>query len=155
MRTKRSAVLTGLVALGLAVMIGGAAAQQPAQGQAPPAGGRGRGLASLMTGKIEVGDTKNMNMSRIRFEAGARTNWHHHPLGQTLHVTAGCGWFRTKGEARVTIRAGDTVWIPPGEIHWHGATDTTTMTHIAIQERVGESHGTWLEPVADEDYLAG
>lgn len=91
----------------------------------------------------------------VTFLPAARTNWHHHPLGQTLHVTAGCGWFRTRGEARVAIRAGDTVWIPPGEIHWHGATDTTTMTHIAIQERDGESHATWLEPVTDEDYLAG
>ncbi|HYJ93374.1 MAG TPA: hypothetical protein VEV86_02085, partial [Vicinamibacterales bacterium] len=71
-------MLTGLVALGLAVMIGGAAAQQPPPGQAPPGAGRGRGLGAFMTGNIEVGDTKNMNMSRIRFAAGARTNWHIH-----------------------------------------------------------------------------
>lgn len=88
----------------------------------------------------------------VTFLPGGRTNWHHHPLGQTLHVTQGCGWFQTRGEARVTIRAGDTVWIAPGEEHWHGATSTTSMTHIAIQERDGEAHATWLEPVADTDY---
>jgi quercetin dioxygenase-like cupin family protein len=90
----------------------------------------------------------------VTFLPGARTNWHHHPLGQTLHVTAGCGWFQTRGEPRVTIRAGDTVTIPPGEVHWLGATDTTMMTHIAIQEREGEVMVTWLDPVADDDYLA-
>lgn len=88
----------------------------------------------------------------VTFEPGARTNWHSHPLGQTLHVTYGAGWFQTEGEARVTICAGDTVWIPPGEKHWHGATDTTIMTHIAVQERDGDSHATWMEPVTDEQY---
>jgi quercetin dioxygenase-like cupin family protein len=91
----------------------------------------------------------------VTFLPGARTNWHHHPFGQILHVISGCGWFQTKGEAKVIIRAGDTVSIPPGEVHWHGATDTTTMTHLAIQERDGEATATWLEPVADADYLAG
>lgn len=89
----------------------------------------------------------------VTFEPGARTNWHTHPLGQTLHVTQGTGWFRTEGGERVTIRAGDTVWIPPGEKHWHGATDSTTMTHLAVQEREGEGHATWMEPVSDADYL--
>lgn len=90
----------------------------------------------------------------VTFEPGARTNWHTHPLGQTLHVTHGCGWFQTEGEARVTIRAGDTISIPPGEKHWHGATDTTSMTHLAIQERDGDSHATWMEPVTDAQYLS-
>src|SRR5262245_29683259 len=85
MKTTRGVVLTGLVACGLAVMIGAAAAQQPAPPQTAPAGGgRGGGLASRMTGKIDIGDTKNMNMSRIRFEAGARTNWHLHSAAQLL-----------------------------------------------------------------------
>lgn len=90
----------------------------------------------------------------VTFLPGARTNWHTHPLGQTLHVVSGCGWFRTEGEAKVAIRAGDTVWIPPGERHWHGATDRTAMTHIAMQERDGDSAATWQEPVGDEDFAA-
>ena len=88
MKCTRGVVLTGLVSLGFVAMIAGAAAQQPAPGQAP-APGRGRGLASFMTGKIEVGDTKNMNMSRIRFDAGARTNWHLHSAPQLLLVEEG------------------------------------------------------------------
>lgn len=92
----------------------------------------------------------------VTFLPGARTNWHTHPLGQTLHVTAGSGWFRTDGEARIDIRAGDTVWIPPGERHWHGATDCTAMSHLAIHERHSDDgYVSWQEPVADEDYLAG
>ncbi|MEM0905919.1 MAG: cupin domain-containing protein [Pseudomonadota bacterium] len=90
----------------------------------------------------------------VTFLPGARTNWHHHPLGQTLYVTQGTGWFQTEGEDRIVIRAGDVIFIPPFEKHWHGATDTTTMSHVAMHERDGETHVTWLEPVADEDYLA-
>ena len=93
----------------------------------------------------------------VTFTPGGRTNWHEHPLGQTLYVTSGCGWYQTEGEARVTIRPGDVVWIPPGEKHWHGATDTTMMTHVAIAEFDAEAgtHNNWLEPVTDEQYLAG
>lgn len=91
----------------------------------------------------------------VTFLPGARTNWHAHPLGQTLHVVSGCGWFRTEGEAKVEIRAGDTVWVPPGERHWHGATDRTMMSHMAIQEREGGVSADWQEPVADEDYVGG
>lgn len=90
----------------------------------------------------------------VTFEPGARTNWHTHPLGQTLFVTAGCGWFQTEGEGRIEIRAGDTIWIPPHEKHWHGATATTAMTHIAFHERDGDNHVTWLEPVSEADYGA-
>lgn len=98
-------------------------------------------------------DPARVGSAVVTFLPGARTNWHHHPLGQTLHVTSGCGWFQTDGEGRVEIRAGDSIWIPPHEKHWHGATDTTAMTHVAIHERDGESHVTWLEPVTDTDYL--
>jgi len=89
----------------------------------------------------------------VTFLPGARTNWHTHPLGQTLHVTAGTGWFQTEGQSRVEIRAGDTVWIPPDEKHWHGATDATTMTHIAVQEKGPDGQSVWLEPVTDAQYL--
>ena len=149
MRTKRSAVLTGLVALGLAVMIGGASAQQPAQGQAPPAGGRGRGLASLMTGKIEVGDTKNMNMSRIRFEAGARTNWHIHSAGQLLLVEEGKGRLQEMGSAIVDIPAGQPVLTKPNVLHWHGA----APDQAALQFSVYSGTLEWKDAVTDEQYL--
>jgi quercetin dioxygenase-like cupin family protein len=88
----------------------------------------------------------------VTFEPGARTNWHTHPLGQTLIVTAGCGWIQKWGEAVEEIRPGDVVWIPPDVKHWHGATATTGMTHIAIQEKLNGSVGDWLEPVSEEQY---
>lgn len=88
----------------------------------------------------------------VAFEPGARTAWHTHPLGQTLIVTAGCGWVRREGEPVEEIRPGDVVWIPPGEKHWHGATATTAMTHIAIQEKLDGKAVDWLEKVADDEY---
>ena len=86
----------------------------------------------------------------VTFEPGARTNWHTHPLGQTLVVTAGCGLAQVWGEPIQTIRPGDVIWFPPGEKHWHGATATTAMTHIAIQEALDGKTAEWLEPVADD-----
>ena len=91
---------------------------------------------------------------RVTFEPGARTNWHTHPLGQTIIVTAGLGWARLEGDSRVEIRPGDIVSFPPGVRHWHGATDTTAMTHIAIAENVDGKRVDWAEPVDDEDYLS-
>ena len=88
----------------------------------------------------------------VTFEPGARTNWHTHPLGQTLIVTAGQGWVQSEDRARETINPGDVVWFLPGEKHWHGATATTAMTHVALQERQGGNTVTWLEPVNDEQY---
>ncbi len=88
----------------------------------------------------------------VTFEPGARTAWHTHPLGQTLIVTAGAGWVQRDGEARQDIRPGDVVWIPPGEKHWHGATATTAMTHIAIQEKLDGKMVEWLEQVSDAHY---
>lgn len=91
----------------------------------------------------------------VTFEPGARTNWHTHPLGQTLIVTAGLGWVQLEGQAVQEIRPGDIVWIAPGERHWHGATATTAMTHIAIAESENESSVEWMEPVTDEQFQAG
>jgi len=94
----------------------------------------------------------------VTFEPGARTAWHTHPLGQTLIVTAGCGWAqrwdeRSGGVGGIqVIRPGDVVWFPPGEKHWHGATATTAMTHIAVQEKLDGKTVDWMEHVSDEQY---
>jgi quercetin dioxygenase-like cupin family protein len=90
----------------------------------------------------------------VTFEPGARTAWHTHPLGQTLVVTSGCGWTQCWGEARQEIRAGDVIWCPPGTKHWHGATSTTAMTHIAILEKLDGKAVDWMEKVSEEQYLA-
>ena len=90
----------------------------------------------------------------VTFEPGARTAWHTHPLGQTIIVTSGVGWACMDGEAKVEIRPGDLVYFPPDARHWHGATDTTAMTHIAIAESVDGAHVHWEEHVSDEDYMA-
>jgi quercetin dioxygenase-like cupin family protein len=91
----------------------------------------------------------------VTFEPGARSAWHTHPLGQTLLVTSGCGWTQCEGGPRYEIRSGDVIWCPPNHRHWHGATATTAMTHIAIQEGVDGRFVEWKEHVTDEDYLAG
>ena len=91
----------------------------------------------------------------VTFEPGARTAWHKHPLGQMLIVTAGCGFVQSRGGPVVKIRPGDVVWCPPDEEHWHGATTTTGMTHIAIRESLDGKHIEWMEPVSDEQYAAG
>lgn len=93
-----------------------------------------------------------VSMALVTFEPGARTFWHTHPLGQTLIVTAGAGWVQYEGGPVETIRPGDAVWIPPGEKHWHGATATTAMSHIAIQEKLNGSLANWMENVTDEQY---
>jgi len=88
----------------------------------------------------------------VTFEPGARTAWHTHPLGQTLIITAGCGWAQRWGGAVEVIRPGDVVWFPPGEKHWHGATRTAAMTHIAVQEHLDGKAVDWLEQVSEEQY---
>ena len=88
----------------------------------------------------------------MTFEPGARTAWHTHPLGQHLVVTAGCGWVQREGGPVEEIRPGDVVWFPPNERHWHGASPTTAMTHIALQERLNGEVVTWMEKVTDEQY---
>jgi quercetin dioxygenase-like cupin family protein len=90
--------------------------------------------------------------ARVGFEPGARTAWHTHPLGQTLHVLSGVGLVQTKGGPIRQIRAGDTVWIPPGEVHWHGASAKNGMVHLAIQESLDGTHVTWMDKVTDAEY---
>ena len=92
--------------------------------------------------------------AQVTFEPGARTAWHTHPLGQTLIVTAGLGWAQREGGSIEEIRPGDVVWFAPGEKHWHGATPTTAMTHIAIGERQDGKVVDWMEHVNDADYHA-
>ena len=91
----------------------------------------------------------------VTFEPGARSAWHTHPLGQTLIVTAGCGWTQCEGEPIVEIRAGDVIWCPPGHKHWHRASATTAMTHIGIQEALDGVSVVWMEKVTDEQYQVG
>jgi quercetin dioxygenase-like cupin family protein len=90
--------------------------------------------------------------TRVAFEPGARTAWHTHPLGQTLYVVEGVGRVQSLGGPVREIRAGDTVWIPPGEKHWHGAAATNAMVHIAMQEAQDGSFATWMEQVTDAEY---
>lgn len=89
----------------------------------------------------------------VTFEPGARSAWHFHPLGQTLTVTAGTGWIQQAGGQKREIRAGDVIWTPPGVRHWHGATASGAMTHIAIQEYLDGKNVEWMEQVSDEQYL--
>ena len=93
-----------------------------------------------------------VSAASVTFEPGARTAWHTHPLGQTLIVTFGRGWAQRDGGPIEEIRPGDVVWFPPGEKHWHGATATTAMTHIAIQEALDGKAVEWLEKVSDAQY---
>jgi len=90
----------------------------------------------------------------VTFEPGARSAWHTHPLGQTLIVTSGCGWVQSEGQPKLEIRPGDVVWCPPNERHWHGATPTTPMTHIAIQEALDvRSSNGWKKSVTNNTKL--
>jgi quercetin dioxygenase-like cupin family protein len=120
-----------------------------------------RGPAEWFTGTVRIDplnaapEPSRVSCASVTFEPGARSNWHTHPFGQTLIVTAGCGWTQCEGEAIVEIRAGDVVWCPPHHKHWHGATPTTSMTHIAIQEALDGKAVEWMERVTDEQYLAG
>ena len=117
-----------------------------------------RGPAEWFTGTVRVDplfqapDPAFVQGASVTFEPGSRTAWHKHPLGQTLIVTAGCGWAQREGGPIEEIRPGDVVWIPPGEKHWHGATPSTAMSHIAIQERLDGKAVEWMEYVTDEQY---
>ena len=119
-----------------------------------------RGPAESFTGTvwqdpiIETPAPARLRCNRVSFEPGARTAWHTHPLGQTLHVVFGVGRVQAEGGPVREIRAGDTVWIPPGEKHWHGAGPNTRMVHIAMQEMLDGKAVTWLEHVTDAQYSA-
>ena len=116
------------------------------------------GSAEFFTGHVRIDplhqapDPARVVVVSVTFEPGARTAWHTHPLGQTLIVTAGCGRVQSLGGPVRTIRPGDAVWCPPGEKHWHGATPTTSMTHIAILEALDGKTVEWMEKVTDAEY---
>ena len=120
----------------------------------------GKGPAEYFTGTVridplfEAPDPARARGASVTFEPGARTAWHTHPLGQNLIVTAGCGWVQSEGGSKEEIQPGDVVWCPPKEKHWHGATPTTAMTHIAIQEQLDGKVVEWMEKVSDEEYRA-
>ena len=115
------------------------------------------GPSAWFTGAVRVEplfgpDPARVGGALVTFEPGARTAWHTHPLGQTLVVTTGSGWVQREGGAREEIEAGDVVWFPPGEKHWHGATASMAMSHIAIHEKLDGEVVDWLEPVTDGQY---
>lgn len=118
----------------------------------------GRGPAEWFAGTVRIDplfsapEPARVAGASVTFEPGARTVWHTHPLGQTLIVTFGSGWVQREGGPIEVIAPGDVVWFEPGEKHWHGATATTALTHIAIQEQLGGTAVTWLEQVTDEEY---
>ena len=120
----------------------------------------GKGPEEYFTGAVridplfEAPDPARARGASVTFEPGARSAWHTHPLGQTLIVTSGFGWVQSEGGSKVEIRPGDVVWCPPNEKHWHGATPTTAMTHIAIQEALDGKVVEWMEKVSDEQYQA-
>ena len=117
-----------------------------------------KGNSDWFTGAVRVDplfqapDPGRVSGGQVTFEPGARTAWHTHPLGQTLIVTAGLGWVQRDGGPIEEIRAGDTVWFAPGERHWHGASPTTAMTHIAIAEMLDGKAVEWMEHVTNEQY---
>ena len=118
----------------------------------------GVGPADWFTGRVridplfEAKDPARTLGASVTFEPGARTAWHAHPLGQTLIVTFGCGLAQRWGGPIEEIRPGDVVWFAPNEKHWHGATPTTAMTHIAIVEQLDGKSADWMEKVTDEEY---
>jgi quercetin dioxygenase-like cupin family protein len=118
----------------------------------------GKGPAEYFTGSVRVdapfqgSAPARVSGATVTFEPGARTAWHNHPLGQTLIVTSGCGWVHRAGGPIEEIRPGDIVWFPPGEKHWHGATPTSAMTHIAIVEQLDGKSADWMEKVSTEQY---
>ena len=101
---------------------------------------------------IEAPEPARVRALKVSFEPGARTAWHTHPLGQTLHIINGTGLVGLRNALPKIVNAGDTVWIPPNEEHWHGATPTNSMSHIALQEAMNGIVANWLEKVIDDDY---
>jgi quercetin dioxygenase-like cupin family protein len=117
-----------------------------------------KGPSDWFTGSVRVDtlftapEPARVQGASVTFEPGARTAWHTHPLGQTLIVTSGFGWAQREGGAREEIQPGDVVWFAPGEKHRHGATATSAMTHIAVQEKLDGKVVEWMEQVSDAEY---
>jgi len=120
-----------------------------------------KGPAEWFTGTVRIDplfqppDPARVNGATVTFEPGARTAWHTHPLGQTLLIMSGVGWVQREGGAIQEVRPGDVVWFPPYLKHWHGASPTNAMAHIAIQESLDGKNVEWMEKVTDDEYRAG
>jgi quercetin dioxygenase-like cupin family protein len=119
-----------------------------------------RGPEQFFSGRVRVdmlyqpqGPTR-ASVGAVTFEPGSRSAWHTHPLGQALIVTAGAGWVQEEGGTKIDMRQGDVIWCPPGIKHWHGATDTTSVTHLAVTEALDGKNVQWMEKVSDEQYTA-
>lgn len=126
-------------------------AEERTSARGPDRAYTGVGIAEFL---FQANDASPLTAAEISFEPGARTAWHNHPAGQYLIVTAGVGWVQARGEEKRVVRAGDVVWTPPGVFHWHGATATQGMRHLAVWEFVDGSGGELGEHVSDEEYLA-
>jgi quercetin dioxygenase-like cupin family protein len=119
-----------------------------------------KGPSEWFTGNVRIDKVfaapapARVGVAVVSFEPGARTNWHTHPLGQILLVTDGVGWTQCEDGPKTEIRPGDLIWCNCGRRHWHGATDTIAMQHVAINEYLDGKPVDWMEPVSDEDYLA-
>jgi quercetin dioxygenase-like cupin family protein len=154
--------------------LAGLAVAGPAAAQAPNVTAQGRnvtmqitrngsqpsrkGPAEYFTGTVRIdalfqtSDPAWVGGASVTFEPGARTAWHTHPLGQTLIITSGLGWVQREGGPVEEVRPGDVIWFPPSLKHWHGATPTTSMTHIAIHESLNGKNVDWMEQVTDQQY---
>lgn len=119
------------------------------------------GSASYFSGTVrieplfEAPEPARVRGASVTFDPGARTAWHTHPLGQTLIVISGVGWAQRWGGPIEEIRPGDVIWFPPNEKHWHGASATSAMNHIAVQEQLDGRAVEWMEQVSDEQYQVG
>lgn len=147
---------TTFAALALLLAAPAAHAQQMEHSSALERGGR-LGSAETFTGTVFVAPVFRPNMNdvsagEVTFLPGARSAWHTHPVGQYLIVTSGTGWYQEEGQEKQVMRTGDVVFAPAGVNHWHGATDATPVTHLAIQAGLDGSAVTWGDHVSDEDY---
>ena len=120
-----------------------------------------KGPAEWFTGTVRIDplfqapEPARVSSAMVTFEPGARTAWHTHPLGQTLLIVSGPGWVQREGGPIEEVRPGDVVWFPPALKHWHGASSTNAMTHVAIQESLDGKNVEWMEHVTDAQYIAG
>jgi quercetin dioxygenase-like cupin family protein len=152
-----------IIAAAISLAFLGAAPVYAESTQISPNGSRpsAKGAAEYFTGSVIVdplfgaNDTMHATGGHVTFEAGARSAWHTHPAGQVLIVASGTGWVQEEGGEKREIKPGDVIWTPPGVKHWHGATATNSMSHIAITNIVGGKNVEWMEKVSDEQYLAG
>jgi quercetin dioxygenase-like cupin family protein len=154
MRKAFSAAFMGLCVVTTAYAQAGGSLEIGRSGSQPSA----KGPAEYFTGAVRVDPLfparapARTSGGHVTFEPAARTAWHTHPLGQTLIVTSGSGWLQRWDGPKQELKPGDVVWIPPGVKHWHGATETTAVTHIAIQEAMDGKAVDWLEKVSDAQY---